>query len=120
MFYKKNQVWSPIGLSPAERTYSQAQFISTATPLIFHRTITHYRYDIWLIMAMHLFALISHFSSLALVRGLQDDEEDVRLQHEVELPHARFLRYMQVKKDIVQRGDSSQRPPWEFGLYSEI
>ena len=76
MFYKKKSglVYfrlSPIGLSPAERTYSQAQFISTATPLIFHRTITHYRYDIWLIMAMHLFALISHFSSLALVRGLQ-------------------------------------------------
>ena len=76
---------------------------------------------------MHLFALIAHFSSLALVQDLQDDEEDVRLQHEIELPHGRFLprilrqglRYMQVKKDIVRRGDSSQRPPWEFGLYSE-
>jgi hypothetical protein len=127
-FYKRNRFG--VFPSPPDRSFPQNEPIlkPSLSPLLhLPFSIPHCLYDIWLIIAMHIFALISHLSSLALVQDLQDDEEDVRLQHEIELPHGRFLprilrqglRYMQVKKDIVRRGDSSQRPPWEFGLYSE-
>ena len=75
---------------------------------------------------MYLPTLISHFSSLALVRNLQEDEEDVRL-HEIELPSARLshVSYVKVyatcrlKRIWFSEVDSSQRLPWEFELYAE-
>jgi len=75
---------------------------------------------------MHLPTLITHFSSRALIRNLQDDEEDVRL-YEIELPSARFSHasYVKVyatcrlKRIWFSEADSSQRLPWEFELYAE-
>jgi hypothetical protein len=75
---------------------------------------------------MYLPSLISHFSSRALARNLQDDEEDARLQV-IELPGARFshVSYVKVyatcrlKRIWFSEADSSQRLPWEFELYAE-
>ncbi len=80
----------------------------------------------WSTITMYLPTLISHFSSRALVRNLQDDEEDVRL-YEIELPSARFshVSYVKVyatcrlKRIWLCEADSSQRLPWEFELYAE-
>jgi len=80
----------------------------------------------WSTISMYLPTLISHFSSRALVRNLQDDEEDVRL-YEIELPSARFshVSYVKVyatcrlKRIWFSEADSSQRLPWEFELYAE-
>ncbi|KAH9956297.1 hypothetical protein BC827DRAFT_1139782 [Russula dissimulans] len=81
----------------------------------------------WSTISLYLPTLISHFSSRALVRNLQDVEEDVRL-HEIELPSARFshVSYVKVyatcrlKRIWFSETDSSQRLPWEFELYAEI
>ncbi|KAF8483831.1 hypothetical protein DFH94DRAFT_625728 [Russula ochroleuca] len=80
----------------------------------------------WCTITMYLPTLISHFSSLALLRNPQDDEEDVRL-HEIELPSARFshVSYVKVyatcrlKRIWFSEVDSSQRLPWEFELCAE-
>jgi len=81
----------------------------------------------WATVTIYLPALISHFSSRALVQNLQDDEEDMRLQ-EIELPSARFshVSYIKVyatcrlKRIWFSEADSSQRLPWEFELYTEV
>ncbi|KAI0282785.1 hypothetical protein BGY98DRAFT_911964 [Russula aff. rugulosa BPL654] len=80
----------------------------------------------WSTISIYLPTLISHFSSRALVRNLQDDEEDVRL-YEIELPSVRFshVSYVKVyatcrlKRIWFSEADSSQRLPWEFELYAD-
>lgn len=80
----------------------------------------------WSTLSLHLPTLLSHFSSHALVRNMHEEEEDARL-YEIELPNARFshISYIKVyascrlKRIWFSEEDSSQRLPWEFGLYAE-
>jgi len=81
----------------------------------------------WCTITMYLPTLLSQFSSRALLRNLDDDEEDARL-HEIELPSARFSHVSfvkiyatcRLKRIWFSEADSSQRLPWEFELYTEV